>query len=623
MPSNQRRLDQLPTEIACNIFTSLDAKSLHSVSLTNHRLQELANTPYLWRNLCRSCYRSWNPELNKDLPQLPVSSTDYYKKRYGDRYSIDLEVRQCLDHLVRQQWGRIGAIEEISTYGFDAKDELLRLYHGTPLDDDHFLAKTYWSRVILERMHREKAVQTWQSIPATDFEHIVDALGSYDLFLFDGDGYEELEHIQARLADLEKAFVEENPSYTSWSVRGIALALSKFLSSRELMGMGDPDASYHLLRNSFIGLALKSPAHRSLPLICSSIYVILARKLGLTAWPCAFPTHIYVRVDAQPFDLDTAPGTLDGSTISDLINHTLALENINSKQTMFLDVFRHDQEVPIRQLHTQLAAFGVVGSEDARDRYFRPMSTWDLAIRTRRNIERSIAVSRTIPATDSLPYTPGARRPPSWSPLMPENDDANYAAVWANVAIGLTTRQEGVRIQDLHSILSLLCETIEWQYPWDIDILEKYAAPHIFKDFILKKTAAMRRNDARRPMSKLRVLPNGDVLPVSFNIGQIMRHRRYGYQGVIIGWDACDIPSPSGVQVMAEDQYHSARGVAFYEVVADDKTIRYIAQENIVPVQPDEPPSWNLMNVAGRWFKRYDPFSNSFVSNLEQEYPDR
>ena len=53
---------------------------------------------------------------------------------------------------------------------------------------------------------------------------------------------------------------------------------------------------------------------------------------------------------------------------------------------------------------------------------------------------------------------------------------------------------------------------------------------------------------------------------------------------------------------------------------ADDKSIRYVAEENISALQ--EKPGEELMSVAGRYFKRWDEEEGRFVSNMRDEYPD-
>lgn len=51
-----------------------------------------------------------------------------------------------------------------------------------------------------------------------------------------------------------------------------------------------------------------------------------------------------------------------------------------------------------------------------------------------------------------------------------------------------------------------------------------------------------------------------------------------------------------------------------------DKSSRYVAEENIIPL--DETPSESLMKLAGRHFKRWDEQTKMFVSNITDEYPD-
>lgn len=53
---------------------------------------------------------------------------------------------------------------------------------------------------------------------------------------------------------------------------------------------------------------------------------------------------------------------------------------------------------------------------------------------------------------------------------------------------------------------------------------------------------------------------------------------------------------------------------------AEDKSVRYVAEENIALVQ--EEPGENLMALAGQHFKRWDRTNGIFVSNIKDEYPD-
>jgi F-box protein 21 len=53
---------------------------------------------------------------------------------------------------------------------------------------------------------------------------------------------------------------------------------------------------------------------------------------------------------------------------------------------------------------------------------------------------------------------------------------------------------------------------------------------------------------------------------------------------------------------------------------AQDKSVRYVAEENIDRLF--ELPCASLMQLAGRYFKRWDEESRGFVSNIRDEYPD-
>lgn len=55
----------------------------------------------------------------------------------------------------------------------------------------------------------------------------------------------------------------------------------------------------------------------------------------------------------------------------------------------------------------------------------------------------------------------------------------------------------------------------------------------------------------------------------------------------------------------------------------EDKTVRYVAEENIQIIEPDvsDIPT-TLFNFSGKYFKRWDSATRRFVSNIRDEYPD-
>lgn len=51
-----------------------------------------------------------------------------------------------------------------------------------------------------------------------------------------------------------------------------------------------------------------------------------------------------------------------------------------------------------------------------------------------------------------------------------------------------------------------------------------------------------------------------------------------------------------------------------------DNSVRYVAQENILPIKPQV--AGPLKALAGKYFKRFDPEEGRFVSNVRHEFPD-
>lgn len=58
----------------------------------------------------------------------------------------------------------------------------------------------------------------------------------------------------------------------------------------------------------------------------------------------------------------------------------------------------------------------------------------------------------------------------------------------------------------------------------------------------------------------------------------------------------------------------------------EDKSQRYIAQENVAPLTPErftaEEAEKTFDVTVGKWFRRFDPSTATFVSNIRIEYPE-
>lgn len=54
---------------------------------------------------------------------------------------------------------------------------------------------------------------------------------------------------------------------------------------------------------------------------------------------------------------------------------------------------------------------------------------------------------------------------------------------------------------------------------------------------------------------------------------------------------------------------------------SEDRSVRYVAEENIELLH-EKPRAGGLMELAGRYFKRWDEAEKKFASNVLDAYPD-
>eukprot|EP00897_Mesotaenium_endlicherianum_P004165 jgi/Mesen1/3777/ME000205S03034 len=81
-----------------------------------------------------------------------------------------------------------------------------------------------------------------------------------------------------------------------------------------------------------------------------------------------------------------------------------------------------------------------------------------------------------------------------------------------------------------------------------------------------------------------------DRAAVKFSVGSVIRHRRFGYRGVIVGWDPTCTQPAEWITTMRVADLPSGASQPFYYVLPDDPRSppRYIAQDNVVPLTGEQ-----------------------------------
>ncbi|KAL5361891.1 Hemimethylated DNA-binding protein YccV like-domain-containing protein [Aspergillus floccosus] len=478
---------------------------------------------------------------------------------------------------------RIEKFRAIIAYGYDVKDALLRNIQADSSVDD-YLARSYYAKEILNCLHRGIAVSEWAKIRNGETVPLDRALGAFDLFV-PGSGYGSLDEISNILEGIARKLLTHYPDIHRLTCRDKAKAVAAYLKANNLTGIKN-GREYDTLQHNFLGMALKDPEHNSLPLISAAIYCYVAQKFGLDAQPCGFPFHVHVIVK-PPVGLD-----VDGNALGSGIEGA----------PIYMDPFRSDGETPVTNLRHQLNFLGLSVAEPSP--YLNESWTPEIVIRCSTNIMSQLrrlseAASTHLSVKNFL--------------------SAKYAALWSAILLLGPSRPA-----EFSHYMPLFMELYAKEFPSDTYLIERHIAPLFHGTLehahILECLHVMRAVDEMPKQVKRR---NPGHMNVKYRVGQVFRHRRYNYIGIITGWDTeCDA-GEQWMRRMGVDRLVGGRHQSFYHVLVEDRSVRYVAEENIWPTEPrlsDMP--CDLLETAGKHFKRWDEENHVFISNVKDEYPD-
>ncbi|PWY65023.1 YccV-like-domain-containing protein [Aspergillus heteromorphus CBS 117.55] len=596
-------LDCFPEELLRHIIRYCQPYSTTALEQTARRFREVTNEPLLWRYYCLSDFKYWAQE--HEFPKKvagPVLSVNW-KSLYKSKHLRYRATCRSLDGILATQTRRLDKIQTIIDLGYDAKDALLQNFSVHPEVED-YLARRYYAEALLTSLHRSVAVREWARLKNGEELALDRLLGAFDLFI-PKSGLKSLDEISDRLDGISMLMNLAYPAIDRLTTRDKARAVASFLRVNNLTGI-EPDKEYHCLEHNFLGIALSDPRHNSLPLVSATIYCYVAQRVGIDARPCGFPFHVHVIV-LPPSGCD-----VDGNI----------LEAGRQGTPMYMDPFRSDLDTPVADLEYQLAFLGTSPTEQAN--FLGVSQPLEIVLRCSKNILNSLRHLAQISHKELTSV---------------DVIGAKYAAIWSSMLLSYGTRPTEFR----HN-LQWLIELLNTEFPLDIHLVEQYVIPLIhglpeYQD-ILQSLHAMRGMDEIPRRVKRR---SSQVSEIKYKVGQVFRHRRYGYRAVITGWDVECGAGEERIRRMDIDYLKGGRHQNFYHVLyvllgfcfgyvfdadlvssVEDRSIRYVAEENIEHMEPelsDIPLA--LVFVAGKYFKRWDELTKTFVSNIQDEYPER
>jgi len=465
-----------------------------------------------------------------------------WRQLYVERTRIDSQVRHAIDGIVACSRERIPKFDAIIAHMYDAKDEILRHCNADDSVED-VLARRYWSQKILACIHRRKAVTEWESLRMGASVPLERALGSFDMFVLGprrGDNDEIADTVRTLAARIRK----EHDEFDDLSTRQKALFVVATLRMYGFTGV-KADHMYGALQTNFIGVALQDEEHQTLPLISVGIFCAVASRLGLDAHPCGYPWHVYGIVNA-PDGL-----TLDGRP---------APEGAD-RDRIYVDPFRSSSEVELSELRSTLTSLGA--APPSHHTYLNEAPTREIVLRTARNIVNSV---------DRIQLDRRARtNDPDATVFVPDVDDAYYASLWAMMLIGASADENALTLaMRLRHYFGFITEHFEIHFPWDVKLLEDYMAPLFASQPAQRRELGeicmrVRASDMQRKTPVRRGTSASET--VSFKVGQMFQHKRYGYEGVISGWDPSCEAGEMWIQQMGVDRLSKGRQQSFYHVL--------------------------------------------------------
>ena len=398
------------------------------------------------------------------------------------------------------------------------------------------LARRYYANAVLGKIHRNTALEKWLRLQKRQMVSLEEVLGAYDLFVLGGrkGDLTDIDHEFDRIANVIR---RRDDGFDGFSIRTKAVRIAEFLRSQELVGNPSED-DYHALRNNFISIALFDEVHTSLPLQSVAIYCAVARRLGVNARPSNYPAHVHAVIEApRDVNLDGKPTT----TVQDA-----------EPEIMHMDPWRSSEEIPQHQLTLRLSQMGAPSAQHRG--YLGATSNLEIALRTGRNIMHSVQEARD--------RARGMNR----SPTYPDLEAAWYSMLWSMMILG--DNNTATTLHRRRQCLPYLAEHFQQHFPEDLGLVETIIMPMFAQERehqVLMHMVSTNRTGDRNAKAPCR--RNDTEKNVEFKIGQHFQHKRYGYEGFIVGWDSNCSADPRWIHQMRVDDLPRGREQPFYNVM--------------------------------------------------------
>uniref|UniRef100_A0A8C3V868 F-box protein 21 n=37 Tax=Passeriformes TaxID=9126 RepID=A0A8C3V868_CATUS len=320
------------------------------------------------------------------------------------------------------------------------------------------------------------------------------------------------------------------------------------------------ELDYYNSLNSYIHQVLIR--RTGIPISLSVLYLTIARQLGVKLEPVNFPSHFLLR---------WCQGK-EGST--DIFDYT------------YIDAFGKGKQLTVKECeylighHVTEEFYGVVTSKEVLQRMVGNL----LNLGKRESTDQSYQLLR-----DSLDLYL-AMYPDNVQHLMLQARLYFHLGIWPEKVLDILQHIQALDPSQHGAVGYLVQHTLE-----HIERRKEELGPEV-----------KHRSDEKHK-------------EVCFSIGLIMKHKRYGYNCVIYGWDPACMMGHEWIRNMNVHSLPHGPHQPFYNVLVEDGSCRYAAQENLeYNSEPREIPHPDI----GRYFSEFTGLHYLANTELEIRYPE-
>ncbi|CUA68580.1 F-box only protein 21 [Mus musculus] [Rhizoctonia solani] len=471
---------------------------------------------------------AWDALNMEAMSRVPDELRDIWAKQDRERQTERWEG-------IGEEWnGSIGEVQDRLTEEADRRNV-----------KKDWIQRRWWARQALGTMARASAVHAMSKVFSDDrpdpvslenaraFEEGIKALSGLM-----GANVAEIAHNYDNLAracglHLESIGVSTDPQSPGFDLKAFSIGVCNWMASQGFKKANNDH--YYDLMNHFPHKFMTTH-RRTLPMSLVYTFVAIVTRLGLRASPVGFPGHVHAWI-ALP---DSGPRWEDGS--------------------LAVDVFRSD-ETPLLSNGTLRDKLQVLGIPEAQTgSLMGPAHASEMVFRAANNILHS--VTRVQNQMD-LSVSPETRA----------------AALYASATTFLVARPEAA---DASRFIGGIMSVVKEYFPLDTEpVLARALCERLTRDPHQSVGFQLRHVVDRLKQGFVEVNGRGSV---QWWVGLVFRHRKFGYMGLVTGWDKECRAEEDWIQAVGVNELHRGRHQPFYAVLGEDGGTRYVAEENITPL---------------------------------------